>query len=117
MWAYYGPLDLQRSSIFKALRPEICLTSPASLSTILCLPSVPISQRSLLTMGVDRTSIEYQKAHAYENRATEIIIPHVVCLVFAVVAVALRFVSRRLKAGIHLDDWMCLLALVQHFIS
>ncbi|KAI4188584.1 MAG: hypothetical protein L6R41_002052 [Letrouitia leprolyta] len=63
-------------------------------------------------MGVDKTSIEWQKAHAYENRATEIIIPHVVCLVFAVVAVALRFVSRRLKAGIHLDDWICLLALI-----
>ncbi|KAL8808695.1 MAG: hypothetical protein Q9223_003855 [Gallowayella weberi] len=63
-------------------------------------------------MAVDKTSIEWQKAHAYENRATEIIIPHVVCLVFAVIAVALRFISRRIKAGIHLDDWICLLALV-----
>ncbi|KAL8798990.1 MAG: hypothetical protein Q9182_006235 [Xanthomendoza sp. 2 TL-2023] len=63
-------------------------------------------------MAIDKTSIEWQKAHAYENRATEIIIPHVVCLVFAVIAVALRFISRRIKAGIHLDDWICLLALV-----
>ncbi|KAL8673506.1 MAG: hypothetical protein Q9168_002063 [Polycauliona sp. 1 TL-2023] len=63
-------------------------------------------------MAVDKTSIEWQKAHAYENRATEIIIPHVVCLVFAVIAVALRFISRRVKAGIHLDDWICLLAMM-----
>ena len=68
-------------------------------------------------MAVDRTSIEYQKAHAYENRATEIIIPHVVCLVFAVLAVILRFISRRIKAGIHLDDWVCLVALVSRAIS
>lgn len=76
------------------------------------LHPVSSSEESLLTMGIDKTSIEWQKAHAYENRATEIIIPHVICLVFAVIAVALRFASRRLKAGIHLDDWICLLALV-----
>ena len=63
-------------------------------------------------MAID-SSIEYQLAHAYENRANEIIVPHVVCLVFAVIAVALRFLSRRMKAGIHLDDWVCLLALVR----
>ena len=64
-------------------------------------------------MAID-SSIEYQLAHAYEDRANEIIVPHVVCLVFAVIAVALRFLSRRMKAGIHLDDWVCLLALVDY---
>ena len=67
-------------------------------------------------MAID-SSIEYQLAHAYENRANEIIVPHVVCLVFAVIAVALRFLSRRMKAGIHLDDWVCLLALVGIYLS
>lgn len=66
-------------------------------------------------MAID-SSIEYQLAHAYEDRANEIIVPHVVCLVFAVIAVALRFLSRRMKAGIHLDDWVCLLALVGKYL-
>ena len=123
IWAWHGPWDFQSSGyIFEAFRPERSLTSPPSLFTVFIflfasLYSVLLPIGSLLAMGVDKTSIEYQKAHAYENRATAIIIPHVVCLVFAVTAVVLRFISRRLKAGIHLDDWVCLLALVRYSIS
>ena len=59
-------------------------------------------------------SVEYQRAHIHENRAPEIVSVHVALMVLAIVAVALRFISRRMKAGLHADDWTILLALVSY---
>lgn len=63
-------------------------------------------------MPLSQEQIQYQLDHKHEDRASSIIVTHVVCLSFAVVAVALRFISRRLKAGLGIDDWVMLLALV-----
>lgn len=63
-------------------------------------------------MSLTPEQIQYQIDHKHENRATDIIIPHIACLVLAVIFVALRFISRRLKAGYGIDDWFMLAALV-----
>ena len=91
----------------RTLRHDLSRTPTSPSPTSQSLPN----SFNIFAMAID-SSIEYQLAHAYEDRANEIVVPHVVCLVFAVIAVALRFVSRRMKAGVHLDDWVCLLALV-----
>lgn len=63
-------------------------------------------------MPLSQEQIQYQLDHKNEDRASDIIVTHVVCLSLAVVFVALRFISRRLKAGLGIDDWVMLLALV-----
>lgn len=56
---------------------------------------------------------QYQLAHIHESRAKEIVVSHFVCLAIALVAVALRFLSRRMsKTPIKSDDWMMVAALV-----
>ncbi|KAL8636467.1 MAG: hypothetical protein Q9228_006139 [Teloschistes exilis] len=62
-------------------------------------------------MSLSQEQIQYQLDHKNEDRASDIIVTHVVCLSLAVVFVALRFISRRLKAGLGIDDWVMLLAL------
>ena len=55
----------------------------------------------------------YQLAHIDESRAKDINSSHFVCLAIAVVAVALRFLSRRIsKTPLKADDWMIIAALV-----
>ncbi|KAL8764456.1 MAG: hypothetical protein Q9194_007075 [Teloschistes cf. exilis] len=63
-------------------------------------------------MPLSQEQIQYQLDHKNEDRASDIIVTHVVCLSLAVVFVALRFISRRLKAGLGIDDWVMLLALL-----
>lgn len=54
-----------------------------------------------------------QLAHVHESRAKDINVSHFVCLAIAVVAIALRFLSRRMsKTPIKMDDWMIVAALV-----
>ncbi|KAL8659932.1 MAG: hypothetical protein Q9202_006887 [Teloschistes flavicans] len=53
-----------------------------------------------------------QTAHIHEDRRNEVIVSHVVLITFAVTAVSLRFISRRIKSGVHADDWMMLFALL-----
>ena len=57
--------------------------------------------------------IQYQLAHIHEDRSSDIVVSHSICIVIAVVAVLLRFTSRRLcKAPILADDYMTIVALV-----
>lgn len=58
--------------------------------------------------------IQYQLAHIHEDRSNDIVVSHGICIVIAVVAVLLRFSSRRLcKAPILADDYMTIVALVR----
>ena len=60
--------------------------------------------------------IQYQLAHIHEDRSNDIIVSHSICIVIAVVAVVLRFSSRRIcKAPILADDYMTIVALVRTF--
>ena len=57
--------------------------------------------------------IQYQLSHIKEDRAQDIVISHIICIIIALVAVALRLASRRLcKAAILADDYVCFAALV-----
>ena len=58
--------------------------------------------------------IQYQLAHIHQDRSNDIVISHGICIVIAVVAVLLRFTSRRIcKAPILADDYMTIIALVR----
>lgn len=62
----------------------------------------------------DAQEIQYQLAHIDQDRSNDIVISHGICIVIAVVAVVLRFSSRRLcKAPILADDYMTISALVR----
>ncbi|KAI4193618.1 MAG: hypothetical protein LQ350_008233 [Teloschistes chrysophthalmus] len=57
--------------------------------------------------------VEYQLAHIRDDRSRELYASQSTCLALACIAVALKFVSRRLiKAKIMADDYMILFALV-----
>lgn len=57
--------------------------------------------------------IHYQLTHINEDRSSNIIISHAICLAIAVIAVLLRLVSRRMiKASIQADDWSIIFALL-----
>lgn len=59
------------------------------------------------------SEIQYQIAHINDDRASAIVISHAVVLPLAVVAVILRFISRRLcRARIEADDYMIIAALI-----
>ena len=58
--------------------------------------------------------IQYQLAHIHQDRSNDIVVSHSICIVIAVVAVVMRFSSRRLcKAPILADDYMIIVALVR----
>lgn len=62
--------------------------------------------------------IQYQLAHIHEDRSNDIVVSHAICIVIAVVAVVLRFASRRLcKAPILADDFMTIVALVRFSLN
>ena len=57
--------------------------------------------------------IQYQLLHINEDRSQDIVNSNTICMVIAIDAVTLRFVSRRLcKVAILADDYVCLVALV-----
>ncbi len=56
---------------------------------------------------------QYQLDHINESRVSDIVSSHIACLVIAIVAIVLRFASRRMsKTAIKADDWMIVAALV-----
>ena len=58
-------------------------------------------------------SIEYQVQHIHDDRTKAIIVSHAIVLPLAIVAVGLRFISRRLcKAQVQADDYTIIVALV-----
>ena len=64
------------------------------------------------------SEIQYQLDHIHEDRSSDIVVSHVICLTIATVAVILRFASRRLcKAAILADDYMIIAALVRAIID
>ena len=64
-------------------------------------------------MSLSPSEIQYQLAHIRDDRASAIVISHAIVLPLAVIAVAARFMSRRLcKAYIGADDYTIVMALV-----
>lgn len=60
-----------------------------------------------------KSEIQYQLAHIHDDRASAIVVSHAVVLPLAVIAVILRFISRRLcRARIGADDYMIVTALL-----
>ena len=60
--------------------------------------------------------IAYQEAHIHDDRSKDVAVSHILCLCLALVAVCLRFVSRKLgKIGLGADDWMIVIAYVIGF--
>ena len=60
------------------------------------------------------TDIAYQKAHLGDNRRATVIVPNVFFTVAAIVAVVLRFESRRIaRTDLKADDWWILGGLVR----
>lgn len=58
-------------------------------------------------------NIRYQEAHLGDSRVPEIVTSIVICLPLAFMAVALRFLSRRIgKIPIKADDWWIVIGLV-----
>ena len=56
---------------------------------------------------------QYQLDHVNESRAEAIFSSYIACLIIAIVAIVLRFISRRMsKTAIKADDWMIVAALV-----
>ena len=56
---------------------------------------------------------KYQLAHINDSRVADIVSSHIACLIIAVIAVILRFVSRRMvKTAPGADDWMIVAALI-----
>ena len=58
--------------------------------------------------------IAYQVAHITDDKAGSIIAANVVCYTVGIIAVALRFLSRRIsKIRYEWDDWLCVAGLVR----
>lgn len=76
--------------------------------------SYPCASRYHYEMAAPSPSeIQYQLDHIREDRSSDIVISHIICMTLATVAVILRFTSRRLcKAAILADDYMIIAALV-----
>lgn len=56
---------------------------------------------------------KYQLEHVNQSRVKDIVSSHIACLIIAVIAVVLRFVSRRIaKTSLKADDWMIVAALI-----
>ena len=57
--------------------------------------------------------IQYQLAHIKDDRSQAIVVSHIICIIFAIIAVVVRITSRRLcRVAILADDYVCILALV-----
>lgn len=68
---------------------------------------------SEIYFGLPPEESQRQLQRISETRIPELLTSHIICLLVAYIAVALRFVSRRLKRnGYHVDDWLMLGALV-----
>jgi hypothetical protein len=65
-------------------------------------------------MALPAAEIRYQQLHIEDDRSPDVIASIAICLPAAYLAVALRFVSRRV-AGAKLlwDDWLIVIALVR----
>lgn len=60
------------------------------------------------------SDVQWQLDHIHDTKSRDILISHIVVLPLAVVAVVLRFISRRMcKGPIKADDYMIILALVK----
>lgn len=58
---------------------------------------------------------QYQLAHIHESKKAEIATSYSICLPIAVVAIIMRFVSRRIGGTTYgADDWVIVVALVTH---
>lgn len=73
----------------------------------------PPQYNRLVYASLPPAEAQYQLAHINESRVPAIVSSQIACLVIAVIAVVLRFVSRRMiKTALKADDWMIVAALV-----
>ena len=67
----------------------------------------------LVLESLPTAEAKYQLAHINESKVGDIVATLIVCLVIAVFAIMLRFVSRLMnKARLKADDWMVVVALL-----
>lgn len=60
------------------------------------------------------SDVQWQLDHIHDDRSSAIVISHTIVLPLAVIAVILRFMSRRMcNASIKADDYMIIFALVR----
>ena len=89
-------------------RIHICYTSSDRLTALTYWVSL-----ALQYFMATPSQIQYQFQHIHDDRTKDIIISHAIVLPLAVLAVLLRFISRRLcKTQILADDIMIVVALV-----
>ena len=63
--------------------------------------------------SLTQAQLEYMEKHGDDNKQPNLIATCVLCMFFPALGVALRFLARfRVVAGIRLDDWLILAALV-----
>ena len=63
--------------------------------------------------SLTKAQLEYMFEHGDDNKQPNLIATCVLCMFVPAVAVALRFLARyRVVAGLRLDDWLILAALV-----
>ena len=87
-------------------------------SLVLHQPGNPRRDLSDLTMAAPMPpeQLEYYEEHASDTVQPNLIATIVLGLAVACLAVILRFLARRMnKLPFRADDWLVLLALVQHF--
>ena len=66
-------------------------------------------------MSLPKQEIEYEMAHASDNRGPTLNAAYGVCISIAIIAVILRFISRRTsKNALRADDWMVVVGLVRY---
>ena len=92
-------------SLSNSIAPRVASSSPR------LLPPLSLSPAVMSTLSPKE--IAHQKAHIHDDRSTELYGAQITCFLLAVIAVALRLISRRLiKAKLMADDYMILFALV-----
>ena len=103
----YLPEDVKRIVAFIERRSLSIFLFASYLSSASC------GESSIAMPSLSPEELQYQLEHQYQNRAADIIKANTIMLAAAYVALALRFVSRRLmRATLAADDWMIVLGLV-----
>lgn len=97
---YFYGLETRRS--FHVSANLLICTNSSFFSVFKALDRTPHN----LMASLSSTDIAYQKAHIGDDRRATIVVPNVIFTVAAVVAVVLRFESRRIaRTDLKADDW------------
>jgi hypothetical protein len=64
-------------------------------------------------MSLPADELAYQEAHIHDNKQSQLIVSSAICMSLALIAVPLRFWSRRIGGSkLGADDWMIIVGLV-----